>query len=56
MLRLNNKDKLRNINQRNLHFPNEYFNSIFQIFRSSTCFEPHGYILRKTVVNVDFDW
>ena len=39
------------IQHRNSHFSNWYFNSIFQFLTSSTCFTPHWFILRKTVVN-----
>jgi hypothetical protein len=48
--------QLYNTNQRNARFSNEYFNSFFQLLMSSTCFEPHGFILRKTAVNTVFVW
>ena len=39
------------LQHRNSHFSNWYFNSIFQILTSFTCFAPHWFILRKTVVS-----
>ena len=48
--------RLCNINQRNAHFSNEYFNSIFQFLTFSTFLEPYGIVLRKTFVNADFVW
>jgi len=45
-----------NINQWNAHFSNEYSYSIFQFLTSSARFKPHGFILRKTVINTIFVW